>query len=514
LSTGEDIEETLTLARTLEGEGRLETAIAFYEKAFEQSGQNPALAPDIGRLALRLGQYAIAEQLFTIHLAAEPDALDSQLHLAHALREQHRYEDALAVLTPAIQANPTEAALWAALGTVLVQQGRAEEALAFLDEALRLQPESGSALYARANAYADLGEQVRALADYGAALTHLPEGDQDRVRVPMALSKLAMGDLAGGWDDYRARLSPHAAKPVAFSTNADLWPFDPQEPATALAGQTLTLIAEQGLGDEVMFANVVPDVLRALGPEGRLTLAVERRLVPLFARSFPGAKVVAHRTWLDDGIRFREGGEWAPVGVGLWAPLAAPLRRFRHRVSDFPTTPYLKPDPARVAHWRGVLGERPGRKVGILWKSLKLQGERLRQFAPFDLWTPVLRTPGVTFVNLQYGDCAQELAHARVAFGVDIWQPPGIDLKDDLDDVAALACALDLTIGFANATINLAGACGAPVWLITAGAAWPKLGTDRYPWYSQMRCFSAAEAGGWDGVMAQVADALETGDGA
>jgi hypothetical protein len=194
--------------------------------------------------------------------------------------------------------------------------------------------------------------------------------------------------------------------------------------------------------------------------------------------------------------------------------MAAPLRRFRRQAGDFPEGPYLKPDPARVAHWRAVLDQRPGRKIGILWKSLKLQGERLRQFAPFDLWAPVLNTPGVTIVNLQYGDCAQELAHARAALGVEVWQPPGIDLKDDLDDVAALSCALDLTIGFANATINLAGACGAPAWLITPGASWPKLGTDRYPWYPQMRCFSAAQAGGWEGAMAQAARALESGDAA
>jgi tetratricopeptide (TPR) repeat protein len=513
LSTGDqDIEAMLAAARSLEARGRLGEAFAAYQEAFDRSGQDAALAGDIGRLALRLGQHGIAEQLLIIHLGAEPDSLDSRIHLAHALREQHRYDEAMALLAPAVQSSPQEATLWAALGTVLAQQGRLEEALPFLGEALRLRPGAGGLLYARANALADLGHFDRAIADYEAALGDLPEADRDRVRVAMAFARLAKGDVAGGWEDYRARLSPHAARPVVFRTGAQPWPFDPDEGPDALTGRALALYAEQGLGDEVMFANVVPDVLGALGETGRLVLVVEARLVALFARSFPGVRVVAHRTWTEDGLTFREAA--ADPDCELWAPLAAPLRRFRRQASDFPEGPYLKPDPARVAHWRAVLGERPGRKVGILWKSLKLQGERLRQFAPFDLWAPVLRTPGAAIVNLQYGDCAEELAYAREAFGVDIWQPPGIDLKDDLDDVAALACALDLTIGFANATINLAGACGAPAWLITAGAAWPKLGTDRYPWYPRMRCFSAAEAGGWEGVMGQVAQALETGDAA
>ena len=499
-----DVQGLLSEARQLEDSGQNAAALEAYQAAFERAGQDPAIAGDIGRLALRMGQHAIAEQLLRIHLQALPASLDGRVHLAHALREQHRYGEAIEILTPAVQAHPGEGRLWAALGTVLVQQGRPGEGLPFLDEAVRLDPAAATVRYARANALADLGEHDRAILDYEAALGGLPEVDRDRVRTPLALSRLAIGDLVGGWDDYRARLSPHAARPVRFEAAGQPWPFDPAEPAEALRGRSLLLVAEQGLGDEVMFANAVPDVLDALGEVGQLTLAVEARLASLFARSFPQAEVVAHQTRSADGGVVR----MAPASAEFWAPLAAPLRRFRRAVSDFPVGPYLKPDPARVAHWRGVMDDLPGTKVGLLWKSLKLDGERQRQFAAFDLWAPVLRTPGVRFVNLQYGDCAPELAHGREALGVDIVQPPDVDLKQDLDDVAALSCALDLTIGFPNATINLAGACGAPLWLINAPAAWTKLGTDGYPWYPQARVFAPTATGGWASAMADVAQAL------
>ena len=154
------------------------------------------------------------------------------------------------------------------------------------------------------------------------------------------------------------------------------------------------------------------------------------------------------------------------------------------------------------------MGSDGRRTVGLLWKSLKISSQRSRFYAPFSAWAPVLATPGVRFVNLQYGDCAAELDEARRILGVDIWTPPGIDLKDDLDEVAALAVALDLVVGPANATLNIAAACGTPTWFICPPGGWPMLGTARYPWYPAARVFSPPGFNRWEPAMAELAAAL------
>ena len=167
-------------------------------------------------------------------------------------------------------------------------------------------------------------------------------------------------------------------------------------------------------------------------------------------------------------------------------------------------------DPERVAYWKKVLDEQApeGPKVGLLWKSAITKDARHRFFSPFEDWATVLKTPGVCFVNLQYGNCAEELARAANDFDVEIWEPPGIDLKQDLDEVAALCAAMDLVVGFSNATLNLAAACGVPTWLIVSPGAWTLLGTTRYPWYPQIRTFIAPTLGNWAPVMGTVAEAL------
>jgi hypothetical protein len=326
------------------------------------------------------------------------------------------------------------------------------------------------------------------------------------MRLARATSLIALGRLGEGWDEYEARFHPQFAEITHFLVDRPRW-----RPGADLAGKTLLVVGEQGLGDEILFSNCLRDVVDDLGPDGRLVLAVEPRLVAMFQRGFPAATVVPHATYALGTRPARAVPELDSLGaIDLWAPIASLLRQYRRSREAFPSTgAWIAADPARVAYWRGRLAELPGRKVGLLWKSAITKDARHRYFAAFDDWGPVLTQPGVTLVNLQYGDCAQELAHARAKFGVEIWQPDGVDLKQDLDEVAALSCALDLVVGFSNATFNIAAACGAPAWLITIPGSWPRLGSpDRYAWYPQVEVFAAAKQGEWAPVMARLAEAL------
>jgi hypothetical protein len=256
-----------------------------------------------------------------------------------------------------------------------------------------------------------------------------------------------------------------------------------------------------------MFASLIPDLLGDLGPHGRLSLAVEPRLVDLFARSFPSAQVTAHAT-RHDGARRLRSAPAADAAADLWTPLAAVARRYRASIADFPSEPaYLTPAPGRVAHWKAWLGS-DAMTVGLTWRSGKLMGDRRRNYPPLEAWAPLLRTRGARFVNLQYGDCAEELAALEALGGVEILRPPGLDLRDDLDDLAALCAALDVVVGIANATTQLAGACGCPTLLLTPPAAWPMLGTDRHPWHPATQVMVCPQIGDWAPAMAEAAARL------
>jgi tetratricopeptide (TPR) repeat protein len=494
----------LAIAREQCGDFR--SSIAAYESALALLPHHADVANDLGRLAFRMGMTDLAAQLFGLYRQAYPTCPQGANNLACALRDLHHYELAIDVLKEAITANPDVAMLWNALATVVISRGDTAQAMPFLEEAVRLDPDFAKARYTRAKARLELGDVDGALDDCDRAIADAElESDRAMMRFARSQMLLAAGRVAEGWEAYESRFAPQFAGKVSVAISRPPW-----RPESDLSGKSLLLIGEQGLGDEVMFANEVPDVLAALGPKGRLSLALEPRLIPLFRRSFPTVGLSAHASYKIDGHQLLVAPDVDESTIDLWAPLASPLRRFRSSIEAFPPHQgYLNADAGRIEHWRRALAELPGRKVGILWKSLKLDGSRLREFSPFEQWRPVLNVPGVSFVSLQYGECDAELDHARAVFGVDIWRPPGIDLKDDLDDLAALCCALDLVLGPANATTNIAGACGAPVWLISTPAAWPRLGTDRYPWYPATRVFATQAFGQWDAVMGKIASALD-----
>ncbi len=493
------------LAIALEKCGELLQSLQAYERALQLLPGYDEIANDLGRLAYRLNLLDQAEKLFAWYFVRNPGSPDAANNLGCTLRDQSRFTDAIEVLRPAILAQPTSAMLWNTLGTVLYEQGDMAQAMTFLDEAIRVDPTHAKALYNRANTRLSTGDTAGAVRDVEAAIPRVRLGsDLAMMRLARATMLVASGELGRGWDAYEERLNSSYGDVTHYAVDRPRW-----SPEHDLRGRTLLVVGEQGLGDEILFASLLPEVAEALGPYGKLVLAVERRLVPVFARSFPNAEVGEHATGQVGGRTVRMVPFVADQKrIDSWAPMASLLRRFRRSVDAYPVRPaFLTPDPERAEHWRRVLAG-PSPTVGLLWKSMKQASGRSRYYSPFESWAPVLKTPGVRFVNLQYGDCAAEIEEARARFGVEILQLHDIDLKDDQDDLAALCSAMELVIGPANAATNLAGAVGTPLWLISTPGAWPRLGTDRYPWYPKARVFAPPAFNAWDPVMAEIAQEL------
>ena len=492
-------------ARRLEAAGDWPGALAAYEAALAEAPDEVELLCGLARIARRLDMPEQALALWTEVAARGPERLEAMDGRARALADLHRHGEAIETLRAAVLAHPHEARLWNALGVMVNETGDSPTAHAVLDEAVRLEPAYATALYNRGDVRFDLGDLAGAKADFDAAARHATDpGQTATIAFARALLHLHRGELERGWGAYEARLSPDVPAAPVFHA-----PGEPWTPEAPLEGAHLLAIGEQGLGDEVMFLSLVPDLLAALEPEGRLSLALEPRLHALVRRSFPGVAVLPYATERRGGRPHRH--VKAPPGrpIDFWAPLGLLPRRFRRTIESFAPRPYLTPDPERVAHWRAWLDEElaPGEPViGLSWRSGLQAGRRARHAPRLADFAPVLRS-GARVVHLQYGAHDAELAELDALAPAPLLRPPGIDLRQDLDDLAALCTALDLILTIPNATAALAAASGAETWFLTSPNAWPRLGTDGYPWYARARSFAAERFGAWGEVLERVANA-------
>src|SRR5271154_2476619 len=498
------------LAMCLERMGHQHKALVTYERAFELDPDDPDLLINLGLTAWALKMTDAAKDMFLRYIALRPDSPLGYNNLGTVLCEMGETPSAIEVLRGALNRMPNEAVLWNSLATVLAESGRADESIVFYNEAIRLSPNFPRPHHNLGFAHSHLGNLDEALAAYDNALARavdpkeVLEGNHSR-----SVCLMGMGRLEEGFRDYEIRNTQRFRGYVQHMLRAPRWNGEP------LAGKRLLIIGEQGLGDELMFANIIPDLIEAVGPEGKLQIAVEHRLVSFFARSFPQAEVGAY-----DDRRITGPDDVQEVRFILWAirdgepdfftTMGAPLQYFRKRVEDFPARPLFVADPQRGQDFRRRLDAMgPGPVVGICWRSMMQDIKRQKYFSSLDAWEPLLKVKGVTFVNVQYGDCRDDLAHARAQRGIDIKVFDDLDLKKDIEGGAALSAVLDLVISAPTAAAAIAASTGTEVWFLTAGRPWPQLGTDRFPWYANTRVLSPQKFGDWNELMPRAARELE-----
>jgi len=435
-----------------------------------------------------MGQPGEALSHFERAATLAPQRVDALNHLAMCLRGLDRHEAAVRALERALALAPGEASTLVNLAYVLRELGRPDQARAAVAPLAARLPDDVQVRCALAAVLQDLGDLDGARAEYDAALAVAPGAGYPRLG--RALLRLASGDFEHGWDDYEGRFDSHETPQRGF-------PF-PDWDGGPFAGRTVLVYAEQGLGDEIMFASCLPDLIEEAA---RVVVECDPRLAPLLARSFPRAMV--------HGAARTRRHEWLADAGAIDVQVAAGSlpRRYRRRQADFPGRGgYLLADAERVRHYRARLAALgPGRKVGIAWRGGLMRTRQTVRSIPTELLAPLLARSDLRFVSLQHGAVADELARIRSADGSPIAHWPGV--ASDPDEAAALTSALDAVVTVCSSVVHLGGALGVRVIaMVPASPEWRYLlaGT-RMPWYPSVELVRQDRPGEWAELVGTVA---------
>ena len=419
---------------------RFEEALASSEVALAIRGDFVEAQCASGNALLSLKHYGEALKRFDLVLAARPGFHEAHCNRGNALLHLKRHTEALQSYDRAVALKPDLAEAVLNRGKVLHKLGRFEEAIADCDRAITIKPDFADAYCERGLAVGSLGRIEEALEWYRRALELEP--DCAEVHLNEAMGHLLLGNWERGWEKSEWRWETERFKHEKRPFTQPMWLGTDE-----IAGKTILLHAEQGLGDTLQFVRYAPLVAER---GARVVLEVQRPLARL-VETLPGVtQIVAKGDCLPD--------------FDLHCPLLSLPRAFRTKLETIPNAiPYLSADVAKVQAWKDRLGRRSKPRIGLVWAGTKNYLIDRDRSLTFEQLVPLLDVAGCDFFSLQKGDEAV----GQLRDGA--WRDRVVDFTDEIDDfydTAALIENLDLVVSVDTSVLHLAGALGKPVWLM------------------------------------------------
>ncbi len=480
--------------------GQIDQAESIYRKLLKQEPGHHGALNLLGLIDSQKGRSESALRHLRMAVSVAGNVAKYHYDLAVELQTQGEFTAAIESYFKTLECDPNHLQAWENLGVALFDDGQIVEAAEVFQKALSLNPQSLLSLSNLATLLRWSGDHQHALELLERALAYDPLHAE--LRMKRAELLLSTGRFEEGWCEYAWRFARAGQEGGDAVRHVPL----PKWRGESLTGQSLLVHAEQGIGDEVMFASCLTELAEL--PE-YCSVLCDSRLVPVFRRSFPN---ITFLEWKEAG--------WGDAGERVAAQFRAPFgdlpQHFRPDIESFAKrSAYLIPDREKAVGWRERLASvGDGLKIGISWRGGKDQHTRRARSIPLAEWEPLLSITGTTFVNLQYGDVRTEIDEAPAAIRQRLITFPEIDPLTELDEFFALLSSLDLVISIDNSTVHFSGALGVPTLLLLPALAdwrWPVTGEESL-WYESVRLLrqQVSELNDWRPVLDQAVKEVQS----
>jgi tetratricopeptide (TPR) repeat protein len=430
--------------------------------------------------ALKRHEEALAR--FEKALSVRSDHINARSNRADALARLKRYDEALAAYDEILVREPKHLHALNEAAAIETRFGRPEAALVRYERGLAIAPRTLELHVNKGTALRALNRFDEALKSFSAAAAIDPKRAEPHYNT--SLARLCLGEFKTGWKDYEWRWRKADWADSLRHLSAPLWLG--KEP---LAGKTILLHAEQGLGDTLQFVRYVTLVAQR---GANVVLEVQPSLKELL-RCVAGATLVIAR------------GEKLP-DFDMHCPLLSLPLAFETELATIPAAiSYLRPAQESVTKWQARMPSGDRLRVGICWAGSAMHLNDRRRSMPIEHFARVLSVPGVDFVNLQ-----KEVTAAQAAILNEHGVIQLCEEFADFADTAAVVSMLDLVVTVDTSVAHLAGAMGKAVGMLVPFSPdwrWMLDRTDS-PWYPTMRLFRQTVIDNWIGPVEQLSREL------
>jgi tetratricopeptide (TPR) repeat protein len=492
LGLGPRIQNAFYEATELDKSGQFEKAEAIYLELLNSDFDNPVLQAALGMNYASRERNGLASVMLRRSLENVPGMLEGFKRLGVTPKDDKMNE-----VKNFFDIKRSE--ILNALGTCYKHENKIDEARRLFEEAQSHIPPNADIQNNLGTLYINEGRPDKALEHLDFA--RLIQPDHPQASWNKSLAHLEMGDYAEGWPLYDKGFDAKVRYERNYTPPNIILPRWRGE-----SGKSLIVYGEQGIGDEILFASCLNEVINK---SELVVLDCHKKLQRLFANSFPTIDIYGTREDTQINWSMKADGTMR-YPFNSRAAMGSLPAFFRPSLESFPGTPYIKPDVEREANWcarLAKLGPRP--KIGISWAGghkrtrIEVRSTRLEQ------WLPIL-SQDADFISLQYTNCQQEIDEFTSKHGIKVHYFPEASHSPDYADTAALVANLDLVITVCTSVVHLAGAMGVPTWVLTPSRpAWRyRLDLDYMPWYGKTVTLfrQAPESVDWTPVVAEVAE--------
>ena len=479
------------MGNLLEEQNHTEESINYFRKAIDIDPDSAIAHGNMGNALYKLGNFNEAEQAYRRALELKPGYKDPEFGLSQTLLSLGRLEEAEISLRNTLKINPNQAEALNSLGNLLGEKNHLKGATDCFLRAIKIKPDVAE--YHSSLGYA-LQLQNKFHDGKNACRRALELDPEHRdAKVNLSISLLRLGQLKEGWEYYENRRSR--------DKKASLFP-QPQWDGSTLVGKRIILWGDQGLGDEVRYASIIPDLQKT---GANITIECDKRLTNIFTRSFANATILPAP---------HGGAAKEPEQFDYQCPLPGLARFFRNDYKSFANdgSGYLKADPALITFWEKRLKDISNRpKVGLSWNSPITLADRIPCYASIEELAPILNISGIDFVNLQSFESKENITEAKERFGTEIHTWDDLDYRNDLNGVAALTSCLDLVISFPTFSSELAGSLGVPtLCFVSHKDSFDELGSKDNIWYPNTHHVSKNRKEPWLHVFEKISEITQS----
>ena len=408
--------------------GMLDEAVEAYKTSISLKPDCADTFNNIGVAFKNQGKFDEAIEAYRKSISLKPDHTEAYDNMGVALKSQGKLDEAIEAYKKSILLKPSRAEAYNNLGNTLKEQGRLDQALKNYNKAISLKPDYAESYNNIGLILHYLDKSHEAAKTFNKSISLKPDFAEAHYNLSFTL--LNSGRLKEGLDESEWRWKTCQFLSMQRHFSRPMW-----DGIQSLKDKRILLWCEQGIGDTLNWSSCL-SLLASLA--NHCILECQDKLVPLLQRSFPNVEVKPEDRSLDQN---RDDFDYhLPMGS-----------LYRHFLTDITqnTKPkaYLVPDPERVNYWRDRLASLgKGPYIGIGWKSTDMSPGRLPNYAPILEWSPILKIPDVTFINLQYKDFEDDLAKVKEELGVTVHNFDDLDQFNNVDDVTALCSALDMAV--------------------------------------------------------------------